>query len=100
MPTKFRIVTKMFLSIILYCCESEILKKIEGNKTDAFELWRSVRVSSTAKRTSQSVLKQIKTDCFLRAMISKQTLTNGHVTQINDGLEKMTTLGKVKKVEL
>ena len=69
MPTKVRLVKAMVFPVVMYGCESWTVKKAEGRRIDAFELWcwrRLLRVPWTARRSNQSLLKEISPGCFIR----------------------------------
>ena len=92
LPTKARIVKTMVFPVVMYGCESWIVKKAECRRIDAFELWcwrRLLRVPWTARRSNQSILKEIGPGCSLEAMMLKLKLQYfGHLTQRVDSLEK------------
>jgi len=74
LPTKVHIVKAMVFPIVLYGCESWIIKKAECQRTDAFELWcwrRLLRVPWTARRSKQSILKEINPEYSLRGLMAK-----------------------------
>ena len=77
MPTKVHIVKAMVFPVVMYGCESWTIKKAEHQKTDAFELWyrrRLLRVPWTARRLSQSILKEINTEYSLEGLMLKLKL--------------------------
>src|SRR5574337_1059449 len=84
-------------SVVMYGCESWTVKKAEGRKIDAFELWcwrRLLRVPWTARRSNQSILKEISPGCSLEGMMLKLKLHYfGHLMQRVDSLEKTLMLG-------
>ena len=84
----------------MYGCESWTIKKAEHWRTDAFELWcwrRLLRVSWTARRFSQSILKEISPESSLEGLMVKLKLQNfGHLIQRTDSLEKTLMLGKIE----
>ena len=92
LPTKVRQVKTMVLTVVMYGCESWTLNKTERRKIDAFELWcwrRLLRVPWTARRSNQSILKEISFGCFLEGMMLKLKLQYfGHLTGRVDSLEK------------
>ena len=92
LSTKARIVKTMVFPVVMYGCESWIVKKAECRRIDAFELWcwrRLLRVPWTARRSNQSILKEISPACSLEAMMLKLKLQYfGHLTQRVDSLEK------------
>ena len=80
---KFRLVKAMLFPVVMYGCESWTIKKAEGRRIDAFELWcwrRLLRVPWTARRSNQSILKEISPEGSLEGMILKLKLQNlGHL---------------------
>ena len=77
MPTKVHIVKAMVFPVVMYGCQSWTIKKAEHQKTDAFELWyrrRLLRVPWTARRLSQSILKEINTEYSLEGLMLKLKL--------------------------
>ena len=77
LPTKVRLVKAMVLPVVMYGCESWTVKKAESPRIDAFELWcwrRLLRVPWTARRSSQSILKEISPGCSLEGLILKLKL--------------------------
>ena len=101
LPTKVRLVKAMVFSVVIYGCESWTVKKAECQRIDAFELWcwkRLLRVPWTARRSNQSILKEISPGCFLEGMMLKLKLQYfGHLMQRVDSLEK-TTLGGIGQI--
>ena len=99
LPTKVRLVKAMAFPVIMYGCESWTVKKAEHWKIDAFELWcwrRLLRVPWTAKRSNQSILKEISPGCSLEGLMLKLKLQYfGHVMQRVDSLEKTLMLGGI-----
>ena len=85
LPTKFRLVKAMVFPVIMYGCESWTLKKAEHQRIDAFELWswrRLVRVPWTARRSNQSIPKEIIPECSLKGLMLKLKLQFfGHLWQ-------------------
>ena len=83
LPTKVRLVKAMVFPVVMYGCESWIIKKAEHRRIDAFELWcwrRLLRVRWTAERFNQSILKEISPGCSLEGMMLKLKLQYfGHV---------------------
>ena len=74
LPSKVRLVKAMVFPVVIYGCESWTVKKAERGKMDAFELWcwrRLLRVPWTARRSNQSILKEISPGCSLEALMSK-----------------------------
>ena len=77
LPTKVQLVKALVLPIVLYGCESWTVKKAEGRRIDAFELWcwrRLLRVPWTARRSNQSILKEISPGCSLEGLMLKLKL--------------------------
>ena len=98
LPTKICLVKVMFLSVVVYGCESWTVKKAECQRTDAFELWcwrRRLRVPWTARRSNQSILKEISPGCSLEGMMLKKLQYFGHLMQRVDSLEKTLMLGGI-----
>ena len=90
-PTKVRLVKAMVFSVVMYGCESWTIKKAECQRVDAFELWcwrRLLRVPWTARRSSQSILKEISTEYSLEGLMLKLKLQYfGHLMERTDSLE-------------
>ena len=88
----------MVFPVVMYGCESWTVKKAEHRRTDAFELWcwrRLLRVPWTARRSNQSILKEINTEYPLEGLMLKLKLQYfGHLMQRTDSLEKTLMLGK------
>ena len=99
LPTKVRLVKAMFFPVVMYRCESWTVKKTEHRRTDAFELWcwrRLLRVPWTARRSNQSILKEISPGCSSEGMMLKLKLQYfGHFMRRVDSLEKTLMLGKI-----
>ena len=99
LPTKVRRVKAMVFPVVMYGCESWTVKKAECRKIDAFELWcrrRLLRVPWTARRSNQSILKEISPGCSLEELMLKLKLQNfGHVMGRVDSLEKTLMLGGI-----
>ena len=99
-PTKFRLVKAMVFLVVMYGCESWTIKKAERQRIDAFELWcwrRLLRVPWTARRSNQSILKEISPGCSLVGLMLKLKLQYfGHLMRRTDSLEKTLMLGKIK----
>ena len=97
LPTKVHLVKAMVFPIVMYGCESWTMKKAEGQRIDAFELWcwrRFLRVPWTARRSNQSILKEISPGCSLEGLMLKLKLQYfGHLMQRVDSLEKTLMLG-------
>ena len=87
----------MVFPVVMYGCESWTVKKAECQRIDTFELWcwrRLLRVPWTARRSNQSILKEISPGCSLKGMMLKLKLQNfGHLMQRVDSLEKTLMLG-------
>ena len=100
LPTKVRLVKAMVFPLVMYGCESWAVKKAECRKIDAFELWywrRLLRVLWTARRSNQSILKEISPGCLLEGLMLKLKLQYfGHLMGITDSLEKTLMLGKIE----
>ena len=99
LPTKICLVKVMFLSVVVYGCESWTVKKAECQRIDTFELWylrRLLKVPWTARRSNQSVLKEISPGCSLERLMLKLKLQYfGHLMQRLDSLEKTLMLGGI-----
>ena len=99
LPTKVRLVKAMVFPVVMYRCESWTVKKAERRRTDAFELWcwrRLLRVPWTARRSNQSILKEISRGCSLEGGMLKLKLQYfGHLMQRVDSLEKTLMLGGI-----
>ena len=100
LPTKVQLVKAMFFPVVIYGCESWTKKKAECQRIDAFELWcwrRPLRVTWTARRSNQSILKEISPEYSLEGLMLKVKLQYfGHLTGRNDSLEKTLMLGKIE----
>ena len=100
MPTKIHLVNAMVFPVVMYGCESWTIKKAKCQKIDAFELWfwrRLLRVHWTAKRSNQSILKEISSEYSLEGLILKLKLQYfGHLMQRTDSFEKALMLGKIE----
>ena len=100
LPTKFHLVKAMVFLVVNYGCESWTIKKAEHQRTDAFELWcwrGLLRVPWTAKRSNQSILKEISPEYSLEGLILKLKLQYfGYLMQRTDSLEETLMLGKIK----
>ena len=96
LPTKVCLVKAMVFPVVMYGCESSTVKKAERRRIDAFELWRwrrLLRVPWTARRSNQSILKEISPGCSLGGMMLKLKLQYfGHLMQRVDSLEKTLML--------
>ena len=100
LPTKVHLVKAMVFPVVMYGRESWTVKKAERRKIDAFELWcwrRLLRVPWTARRSNQSILKEINPEYSLKGLMLKLKLQYfGHLMQRTDLLEKSLMLGKVE----
>ena len=99
LPTKVHLVKTMVFPVVMYGCESWTVKKTERQRIDAFELWcwrRFSRVPWTARRSNQSILKEISPGCSLEGLMLKLKLQYfGHLMQRADSLEKTLMLGGI-----
>ena len=97
LPTKVHLVKAMVFPVVMYECESWTIKKAERRRIDAFELWcwrRLLRVPRTARRSNQSILKEISPGCSLEGLMLKLKLQYfGQLMQRVDSLEKTLMLG-------
>ena len=97
LPTNVHLVKAMVSPVVMYGCESWTVKKAQCRRIDAFELWcwrRLLRVPWTARRSNQSILKEISTGISLEGMMLKVKLQYfGHLMQRVDSLEKTLMLG-------
>ena len=100
LPTKVCLVKAMVFPAVMYGCESWTTKKAECRRTDAFELWcwrRLLRVPWTARRSNQSILKEINPECSLVGLMLKLKLQYfGHLMRRADSFEKTLMLGKTE----
>ena len=100
LSTKVHLVKAMVFPVVMYGCEHWTIKKAEGRRIDAFELWcwrRLLRVPWTARRSNQSVLKEISPGCALEGPMLKLKLQYfGHLMQRADSFEKTLILGKIE----
>ena len=98
--TKVQLVKAMVFPIVMYGCESWTIKKAERRRIDAFELWcwrRLLRVSWTARRSNQSILKELSPECSLVGLMLKLKLQYfGHLMQRADSFEKTPMPGKIE----
>ena len=96
LPKKVRLVKAMVFPVVMYGCESWIVKKAESGRIDAFELWcwrRLLRVPWTARRSNQSILKDVSPGCSLEGMMLKLKFQYfGHLMRRVDSLEKTLML--------
>ena len=99
LPTKVHIVKAMVFPVVVYECKSWTIKKAEHRRIDVFELWcqrRLLRVPWTARRSNQSILKEISPGCSLEGLMLKLKLQYfGHLMQRADSFEKTLMLGKI-----
>ena len=99
LPTKFRLVKAMVFSVVMYGCESWSVKKAERQRIDVFELWcwrRLLRVLWTARRSNQSILKEISPGSSLEGMMLKLKLQYfDHLVGRADSLKKTLMLGGI-----
>ena len=99
LPTKVHLVKAMIFPVVMYGCENWTVKKAEHQRIDAFELWcwrRLLRVPWTARRSYQSILKDISPGCSLEGLMLKLKLQYfGHLMQRVDSLEKTLMLGGI-----
>ena len=99
LPTKVRLVKAMVFPVVMYGCENWTAKKAEHQRIDAFELWcwrRLLRVPCTARRSNQSILKEISPGCSLEGLMLKLKLQYfGHLMLRVDSLEKTLMLGGI-----
>ena len=100
LPIKVHLVKAMVFPVVMYGCESWTIKKAERRRTDAFELWcwrRLLRVPWTARRSNQSILKEISPGCSLEELMLKLKLQYfGHLVWRTDSFEKTLILGKIE----
>ena len=99
LPTKVHLIKAMFFPVVMYGCESWTVKKAEHWRIAAFELWcwrRLLRVPWTARRSNQSILKEISPGCSLEGlMLSLKLQYSGHLMRRVDSLEKILMLGGI-----
>ena len=100
LPTKVHLVKAMVFPVVMYGCESWTIKKSEDRRIDTFELWywrRLLRVPWTARRSNQSILKEISPEYSLEGLMLKLKLQYfGHLMQRTDSFEKNLMLGKIE----
>ena len=100
LPTKVRLVKAMVFPVVMYGCESWTIKKAEHRRIDVFELWcwrRLLRVPWTARRSNQSILKEISPEYSLEGLMLKLKLQYfGHLMQRTDSFEKTLMRGKTE----
>ena len=104
LPTKVHLVKAMVFLVVMYGCESWTIKKAERWRIDAFQLWcwrrllrRLLRVPWTARRSNQSILKEISSECSLEGLMLKLKVQYfGHLVRRADSFEKTLMLGKIE----
>ena len=100
LSTKVGLVKAMVFPVVMYGSESQTIKKAECQRIDAFELWhwrRLLRVPRTARRSNQSILKEISLECLLEGLLLKLKLQYfGHVMARADSFEKTLMLGRIE----
>ena len=100
LPTKVHLVKAMVFPVVMYGCESWIIKKAENPRVDAFELWcwrRLLRVPWTARRSNLSILKEISPGYSLEELMLKLKLQYfGHLMRRTDSFENILMLGKIE----
>ena len=100
LPAKVHLVKAMVFPMVMYWCESWTVKKAECWRSDAFELWcwrRLLRVPWTARRSNQSILKEISLECSLKGLMLKLKLQYfGHLMRRADSCEKTLMLGNIE----
>ena len=99
LPTQVHLVKDMVFPVVMHGCESWTIKKAECRRTDAFELWcwrRPLRAPWTARRSNQSILKEISPECLLEGLMLRLRLQYfGHLMRRADLFEKTLMLGKI-----
>ena len=99
LPTKVRLVKAIVFPVVMYGCESRTIKKSRCRKIDAFQMWywrRLLRVPWTARRSNQSILKEISPGCSLEGLMLRLKLQYfGHLMRRVDSLEKTLMLGGI-----
>ena len=100
LPTKVRLVKAMVFPVVMYGCEGWTIKKAECHRIDVFELWcwrRLLRIPRTARRSNQSILKEISPGCSLEGLMLKVELQYfGHLMRRADSFEKTLMVGKIE----
>ena len=100
LPTKVHLVKAMVFPVVMYGCESWTIKNAECRRIDAFELWcwrRLLRIPWTARRSNQSILKEISPEYSLEGLMLKLKLQYfGHLMRRADSFEKTLMLGKIE----
>ena len=98
-PRKLHTIKAMVFPVVMYRCKSWTVKETECQRTDAFELWCWIRLLSvpwTARRSNQSILKEINPDCSMKGLLMKMKLQYfGHLMQRADSLQKTLMLRKI-----
>ena len=100
LSTKAHLVKAMVFPVVMHGCESWTVKKAEHQRIDSFELWcwrRLLRIPYTARRSNQSILKEISPGCSLEGLMLKLKLQFfGHLMQTADSLEKTVMMGRIE----
>ena len=99
LPTKVRLVKAMVFPVVMYGCERWTVKKAEHRRIDAFELWcwrKLFRVPWTARRSNQSILKEISPGCSLEGLLKLKLQYFVHLMRRADSFEKTLMLGKIE----
>ena len=100
LPTKVHIVNAMVFPVVMYGCNSWTVKKAEGQRIDALELWcwrRLLKVPWTLRRSNQSIVRKINPEYSLKGLLLKLKLQYlGHLMQTDNSLEKSLMLGKTE----
>ena len=100
LSTKVHLIEAMVFPVVMYGCESWTIKKAEHQRIDAFKLWcwrKLLRVPWTARRSNQSILKEISPGCSLEGLMLKLKLQYfGHLMQRADSFEKTLMMGKIE----
>ena len=100
LPTKVHLVNAVVFPVVMYGCDNWTIKKAEHQRIDAFELWcwrRLLRVPSTARRSNQSILKEISPEYSLEGLMLKLKFQYfGHLLRRTNSLEKTLMLGKIE----
>ena len=99
LPTMVHLVKAVVFPVVIYGCERWTIKKAEHRRTDAFELWcgrRLLRVPWTARRSNQSILKEISPECLLEGLMKLKLQYFGHLMRRADTLEKTLMLEKTE----
>ena len=100
LSTRVRLIKAMVFPVVMYGCESWTINKAEHRRIDTFELWcwrRLLRVPRTARRSNQSILKEISPECSLEGLMLKLKLQYfGHLMRRADSFEKTLMLGKIE----